>query len=251
LLAYRLALCYQSNRHQHQHHMKPNTNSVVAWQSPKLQLIITGLNASANRKTGNMVQSYILRRDIAPLIALATNADKSICGSCPLKGATVNGKRTGRTCYVNVGQGAQQTWNNQSNFAGNTDAITGRVLRLGSYGDPAFVPITVWRKLIVKSRGHTGYTHQWRKVTAQPYREIVMASVESPATKADANSRGWRTFRVMRQNESLQPDEVLCPASEEAGKRTTCENCQLCSGNTIKAKNVAIYAHSANKVNLK
>jgi hypothetical protein len=55
----------------------------------------------------------------------------------------------------------------------------------------------------------------------------------------------------MRQDETLQPDEVLCPASEEAGKRTTCENCQLCSGNAIKAKNVAIYAHSSNKVNLK
>jgi hypothetical protein len=135
--------------------MKPNTNSLVLWSNAKLQLIITGLNASSNRKTGNMVQSYILRRDVSPMTALATNSDKSICGSCPLKGATVNGKRTGRTCYVNVGQGAQQTWNNQSNFAGNTDAITGRVLRLGSYGDPAFVPITVWRKLIVKvTRSH-------------------------------------------------------------------------------------------------
>ena len=78
-----------------------------------------------------------------------------------------------------------------------------------------------------------------------------MASCESIESKNQANSLGWRTFRVMRKDESLQPDEILCPASEEAGKRTTCENCQLCSGNTIKAKNVAIYAHSANKVNLK
>jgi hypothetical protein len=78
-----------------------------------------------------------------------------------------------------------------------------------------------------------------------------MASVESVDAKKQANALGWRTFRIMRQDETLQPDEVLCPASEEAGKRTTCENCQLCSGNTIKAKNVAIYAHSANKVNLK
>ena len=82
-----------------------------------------------------------------------------------------------------------------------------------------------------------------------------MASVESVDAKKQANAIGWRTFRIMRQDqwakETLQPDEILCPASEEAGKRTTCENCQLCSGNAIKAKNVAIYAHSSNKVNLK
>jgi hypothetical protein len=231
--------------------MKKNKNSMIVWQSPTIQLIVSGLNNSTNRKTGNMVQSYILRRDVSPIEALATNKDRSICGDCPLRGTTINGKRTGRPCYVNVGQGPQSVWKGQSNFAGKEESISGRTFRMGTYGDPAFVPISVWRKLIVKSRGHTGYTHQWRKVTAQPYREIVMASVESTATKADANARGWRTFRVMRQNETLQPDEVLCPASEEAGKRTTCENCQLCSGNAIKAKNVAIYAHSANKVNLK
>ena len=224
---------------------------MIVWQSPKIQLIISGLNNSTNRKTGNMVQSYILRRDVSPITALATNKDRSICGDCPLRGKTVNGKRIGRPCYVNVGKGPQSVWKGQSNFAGKEESISGRTFRMGTYGDPAFVPISVWRKLIVKSRGHTGYTHQWRKVTAQPYRAIVMASVESPATKADANSRGWRTFRVMRQSETLQHDEILCPASEEAGKRTTCENCQLCSGNTIKAKNVAIYAHSSNKVNLK
>jgi hypothetical protein len=55
----------------------------------------------------------------------------------------------------------------------------------------------------------------------------------------------------MRKTEKLESDEVLCPASEEAGRKTTCENCKLCSGTSKKAKNVAIYAHSAQKVNLK
>jgi hypothetical protein len=231
--------------------MKPNTNSMVAWQSPTIQLIISGLNNSTNRKTGNMIQSYILRRDISPIEALATNKDRSICGDCPLRGKTINGKRTGRPCYVNVGQGPQSTWKGQSNFAGKESSISGRTFRMGTYGDPAFVPITVWKKLLSNVIGWTGYTHQWRKVTSQGLKTLVMASCESIESKNDANSLGWRTFRVMRKTEKLESDEVLCPASEEAGRKTTCENCKLCSGTSKKAKNVAIYAHSAQKVNLK
>jgi hypothetical protein len=154
-------------------------------------------------------------------------------------------------CYVNVGQGPQSVWKGQSNFAGKEESISGRTFRMGTYGDPAFVPISVWRKLLSNVIGWTGYTHQWRKVTSQGLKTLVMASVESVDNQNQANALGWRTFRVMRKNESLQTDEVLCPASEEAGKRTTCENCQLCSGTSKKAKNIAIYAHSAQKVNLK
>ena len=235
--------------------MKPNTNSMVAWQSPTIQLIISGLNNSTNRKTGNMIQSYILRRDVSPIEALATNKDRSICGDCPLRGKTIKGKRTGRPCYVNVGQGPQATWKGQSNFAGKEESISGRTFRMGTYGDPAFVPVSVWHKLLANVIGWTGYTHQWRKATSQGLKTLVMASCESIESKNEANALGWRTFRVMRQNqwakETLQPDEVLCPASEEAGRKTTCENCRLCSGTSKKAKNVAIYAHSAQKVNLK
>jgi hypothetical protein len=246
---------YQSIDSQHQqqqqHIMAKNTNSMVFWQSPTIQLIISGLDSSTNRKTGNMVQSYILRRDVSPIAALATNKDKSICGDCPLRGTTVKGKRVGRPCYVNVGQGPQATWKGQSNFAGKESSISGRTFRMGTYGDPAFVPISVWKKLLSNVIGWTGYTHQWRKSTSQGLKTLVMASVESVDTKNQANALGWRTFRVMRKNESLQTDEVLCPASEEAGRKTTCENCKLCSGTSKKAKNIAIYAHSAQKVNLK
>jgi hypothetical protein len=235
--------------------MKKNTNSMIVWQSPTIQLIISGLNHSTNRKTGNMVQSYILRRDVSPIEALATNKDRSICGDCPLRGTTINGKRTARPCYVNVGQGPQSVWKGQSNFAGKEESISGRTFRMGTYGDPAFVPVSVWRRLLSNVIGWTGYTHQWRKATSQGLKTLVMASCESIESKNEANALGWRTFRVMRQNqwakETLQPDEVLCPASEEAGRKTTCENCRLCSGTSKKAKNVAIYAHSAQKVNLK
>ena len=83
-------------------------NSVILWEGASLidgapiVVIASGLNASHNEKTGNMVQTYILRADVAPVAALRAGADVSICGDCPHRG---NGDGTGRTCYVQVWQG--------------------------------------------------------------------------------------------------------------------------------------------------
>ena len=38
---------------------------------------------SDNRKTGDMVQTYILRADTHPVDALRDGSDASICGDCP------------------------------------------------------------------------------------------------------------------------------------------------------------------------
>jgi hypothetical protein len=54
---------------------------------------------------------------------------------------------------------------------------------------------------------------------------------------------GWRTFRVRSAEEELHADEVMCPASEEAGHSTTCLACQLCRGGGREAKSIAILAH--------
>jgi hypothetical protein len=63
--------------------------------------------ASGNGKTGAMVQTFIMRRDIAPHEALKTGDDSSVCGDCPLrpihKGAT--------RCYVRVYQAPLSVWN--------------------------------------------------------------------------------------------------------------------------------------------
>jgi len=49
-------------------------------------LLITGLvRPSKNRKTGPMVQSYILRQDMRPIEAVTTGADAAICGACPFR----------------------------------------------------------------------------------------------------------------------------------------------------------------------
>lgn len=41
---------------------------------------------SRNGKTGNMIQTFIVRADQHPLEALSTGADSAICGDCALRG---------------------------------------------------------------------------------------------------------------------------------------------------------------------
>jgi hypothetical protein len=51
--------------------------------APIVVLVQTG---SSNRKTGDMVQTYILRSDIDPITASRTGKDSAICGTCPHMG---------------------------------------------------------------------------------------------------------------------------------------------------------------------
>jgi len=72
--------------------------SVEAWRGASpvdgtpIVLILTGLSPLAgeqsdNSKTGAMVQSYILRQDMAPIVAVMAAADRAVCGDCPLRPA--------------------------------------------------------------------------------------------------------------------------------------------------------------------
>lgn len=73
-----------------------------------------------------------------------------------------------------------------------------------------------------------------------------MVSADSLSAASEAWARSWRTFRVVGSvDELVQGREVLCPASEEAGKRTKCVSCLLCGGASVKAKSVAIVVHGA------
>jgi hypothetical protein len=128
----------------------------------------------------------------------------------------------------------------------------GRSLRIGSYGDPAAVPFYVWAMLLGVVKNWTGYTHQWHTDIDNRFKNIVMASVDNDVEKTDANNAGWRTFRVTPVNAtSYAKNEIGCPAAEENGKKTTCENCGLCSGMKFgrnkNVKNVAIVAHGRSK----
>lgn len=211
----------------------------VLWEGPSpidgSPIVAIATLHSSNTKTGNMVQTWILRQDLHPVQAVKTGEDESICGGCPHRGNGMNGK--GRTCYVNVGQGPRAVW--AAYTAGKYPQIPAsdipsigyeRAVRLGAYGDPAMIPVGIWRSLISLSKGHTGYTHQWNTSIGQNLKDICMASVDTEAQAMQARDNGWRTFRVRSSIGSVLSKEVVCPASEEGGHKTTCENCLLCRG---------------------
>ena len=216
-------------------------NGVVLWSGPSLidgkRIVVLATFKSSNEKTGPMVQTWILRTDRSPMAALATGADSSICGNCPHRG---QGNGHGRTCYVNVGQAPESIWHAwrrgiYPRFATSRHAhlFADRFLRMGAYGDPAAAPFEVWERVAAMVAGWTGYTHQWR-TTDPRFAGLLMASCDSVADRDEAKAQGWRTFRVKPAAARHWPaGEIVCPASEEAGKRLQCIDCRACSGTRL------------------
>ena len=203
---------------------------------------------SQNTKTGDMIQTWILRYDIAPHEAQKTGADGSVCGACPLRPLLYKAAGQDKRCYVKTYQAPLTVWKAHKDLEvcppeRVKKLVEGKKVRRGSYGDPAAVPLWVWEMLDAGAGGDTGYTHQWR--SAVKLSTFTMASVHTASEARLAQAFGFRTFRVLGQDEKPTPDEVLCPASKEAGNRTTCARCGLCSGSKPGdyRKNVAIYAH--------
>ena len=230
-------------------------NGMILWQGASridgapIVAIVVGLSTnSTNSKTGAMLQTYILRADMEPTEAIKSGNDASICGDCPHRG---DGTGKARTCYVNVGQGALAVYRafqrgkypmataEQSAAAGNA-----RVVRLGTYGDPAAVPVSVWETLTSRAVAHTGYTHAWRGIGAG-YAHLLMASADSLSDKVQAMAAGFRTFRVVMRGETARvAGEAVCPASAEAGKKLTCITCKACNGTaTARKSSIVIQAH--------
>lgn len=206
-----------------------------------------------NEKTGNVVQTWILRTDMAPIQAVQTGEDRSICGACPLRGLANGTRAVGRSCYVNLA--FAPTWVYKKFLEGRypvatdevlEDMVQGRPIRLGAYGDPVAVPRKVWSRLLRHGNGHTGYTHQWRLPMARRYSDLLMASVESEQGAIDAIGKGWRYFRVRRASDVLMPNEIICPAADESGKKRDCASCKACDGRTRPGQaSVTIIGHGS------
>lgn len=224
--------------------------TLIAWRGPSeldgapLRLSLT-TTPSRNRKTGQMVQSFILRDDMDPLAAIASGQDRSICGDCPLSGLQPDGSRQGRACYVVIRHGPLAVWrgnSKQGGLAEATEALQGKSLRLGAYGEPAAVPLHVWKQLLTGVRRYTGYTHQWPNLPSE-WQGILMASVESEADAEKAQALGWRTFRVSATGEPTSR-EVICP-NVTTGR--TCIECGACNGtaggSSPNRRSIVIAAH--------
>jgi len=241
------------------------SNGVVTYRGPSMLdgkpiiCVITGLKVkSANTKTGGeLLQSWILREDIDPRLANKIGEDYSICGNCKLRGKPIpiddpRKLAEERPCYVNIYQAPLNVWN--SYHKGNYEVLQGhsslvdvgrgRKIRIGSYGDGSAVPSWHWDSLLQESKGRTGYTHQHTISSAHTRYDLCMKSADTLEEAEDAWAKGVRTFRVVNSiQDVIKAKEILCPASEEMGRLTTCDNCMLCSGSGIKAKSIAIVGH--------
>ena len=252
-------------------------NSAVLWQGKSeidgAPIALIAIVNSSNRKTGGMMQTYIIRSDMPPIEANRIGADYSICGDCHLRGVVDPTKETGlaleRGCYVNLGQGATIVYKtfDKSGYPRLVDCYgstyskmnydqllaaygANQNIRCGTYGDPLAVPYWVWRALLSKASNWTGYTHQFNaiktvgeKLTASNF---CMISADT-LTEAQKHWReGRRTFRTVINTAAIDPaNEIICPATKEGGQKTTCEHCNLCAGSSISAKNIAAVVHGS------
>ena len=231
----------------------------IIYEGPSLidgaPIVVLAQDNSTNRKTGNMMQTYVIRADIDPITASRTGQDKSICGDCIHKGKPSDkptGQAIDRTCYVTLAHGPLGKFKAYKRGAYpkafGHDKIRaiglGRMVRLGTYGDTAAVPNYIWESLISAAQGWTAYTHG----AINPMPEKIMTSADSLPQAQAAWARGERTFRVIKAlDQVIKGKEIICPASEEAGKRATCDTCKLCAGASVKGKSVAIVAHGTAK----
>lgn len=116
-----------------------------------------------------------------------------------------------------------------------------RYIRFGTYGEPTLIPVGLVAQMVSVSKTHTGYTHQWRK--KPEFAPYFMASVHNMAEMLRAEMQGFRSF-IASKNGVDKDIAIQCPASKEAGYKSTCEKCGLCSGSMGKGrKSVQILEH--------
>jgi hypothetical protein len=127
----------------------------IFWKGPspidRAPLVAIATLKSENDKTGDMLQTWILRQDMHPVEARTTGGDRSFCGDCSIK----------HQCYVEWGKAPSSIWQ-----AFRRDAYVdlrrkpslirrfseGREVRLGAAGDPAMLPLSAWDNLLIRAR---------------------------------------------------------------------------------------------------
>lgn len=201
---------------------------------------------SKNAKTGQMIQTWMIRSDMPPNEAVKIGADESVCGDCPQrhfkKGACyVVPFMAPLSIYKSYKKGAySKEWNSET-FK-DTD------FRVGAYGDPMAIPYIVWEKAVFWANKVTGYTHMWREHRSM-FSNICMASVEDIKSKEKANELGYRTFRIIESESEMLPDEHMCFNYTHG---ISCAKCGLCCGNRKpSAKNFAVIVHGQKKKRFK
>jgi hypothetical protein len=225
-------------------------NGLILWEGSSPingeEIVCIATFKSANRKTGNMIQTWILLKNESPSLAAKAGRDRAICGDC------VHRRHTGGACYVNTHEAPTQVWKSYQmgkyenlNLDKHSGLFKGRRLRIGSYGDPAVVPYEVWQSLLEHAKSHTGYTHQAHEPWFdERIADICMISVETEEQAEEYNRKGWRTFRTLTEHGAVIPKlEIACPYESN---NLQCYDCMLCNG-ANRRRSIAIKSHGTTK----
>lgn len=114
-------------------------------------------------------------------------------------------------------------------------------VRFGTYGEPSLLNYSLVKNMAYASKSWTGYTHQWKKVWAMPYSKYFMASTHNKEETYRAKLKNYRSFIASTTGTEKA---VTCPASAEAGFKSNCASCGLCSGVLGKGnKDIKILEH--------
>ena len=175
--------------------------------------------------------------------------DESNCLDCPYSGNSGTGKcythkfmqYTGFLAMLRSIKADQVTPLTSQKRAAIIKMCTESYVRFGTYGEPSLLSVDLVKQMAEASSTWTGYTHQYAKPWAKDYGQYFMASVHNQAEAADTRDKAYRSFIASQDGSELA---VSCPASKEAGFKSNCAACGLCSGILGKGKkDVKILEH--------
>jgi len=189
-------------------------------------VIATGFKRpSANIKTGDMVQIWILLVDQSPVAGMQSGLDAlTICYGC--KFARGNG------CYVNLGQAPLAVWKayHKGSYPVLKDysVFDDRGVRFGAYGNPSLIPLKIVKAIRVRAGKTTGYFHDWRThKKARSYNKYFMVSTDTLESLSEAKSQGLRVFHASKEKPTGGFKTCL-----NVTHGIQCADCGLCNGGT-------------------
>jgi hypothetical protein len=194
---------------------------------------------------GNVIQTYHFSID--QVMNNDFTQDKSNCLNCRFSFNQNEGRSGG--CYTHKGlqlmglksklRSLHKAFNDgkikefdKSEFDNFIQKISTKkvdLCRFGAYGEPSLLSVDICAKLKKLAKNTTGYTHQWHNIN-EDYSNYFMASIDNTFELAIAKSKGYRSFFATDNKPVNSKTITNCPASKEAGNKTTCVKCSLCNG---------------------
>lgn len=210
------------------------------------------LRRGENSKTGHgplTLNTYHIAKE---QVYGAIEDDHRNCMGCPLS------RQNGGGCYTHKGPmnlGLRQmirALKRKEVVDYNREQVLGFIryiapyieyVRFGAYGEPVLLGEEVLKAIVdvAPKQSHTGYTHQWRNTRYQWASKYLRASTHNVAESFESMANGWLPYMA---SDYLPEGFINCPASKEAGNRTTCAECGLCHGSLGNSKKpIAILTH--------